>query len=81
MALSPSTATANQRGCLVTRQHPAAREQLQGADDQRDPAPGAQIAEHIVRVGHEYVRVGDRGDAVDQIEDANDEHQDGREED
>ena len=48
--------------------HAHRRQDLQPADDQRDPAPGAQAAEHVVGVGGEHVRVGDRGDAVDQVE-------------
>ena len=61
-------------GQLVARQHPGRRQQLQHADDQRDPAPAAQAAEHVVRIRGEYVRVGNRGDAVDQVE-AADDHQ------
>ena len=81
IALSPSTATPNQRAQLVARQHPGRRQQLQHTDDERDPAPGAQVAEHVVRVGGEHVRVGDRGDAVDQVETADDHQQDRREQD
>ena len=43
--------------------------------------PGAQVADHVVRVGDEDVRVGDRGDAVDHVEAAGHEQQDGREQD
>ena len=52
MALSPTSATANQ---LVARQHSARGQELQTADDQRDPAPDAQAAEHVVRVSGEDV--------------------------
>jgi hypothetical protein len=41
----------------------------------------ARDAEHIVRVGGEYVRVGDCGDAVDQVEAADDDQQNRREQD
>ena len=79
IALSPITATANQRGHLVSRQHPDSRHHLQCAEDERDPAPGPRVAEHVVRVGHEHVRISNRGDAIDQIEASGDKQQDGRE--
>jgi hypothetical protein len=76
MALSPTRATATQRASwLPARIPPAAR----SCDDERDPAPRTQIAEHVVRVGDEHVRVGDRGDAVDEVEEAKYQQQDGRE--
>jgi hypothetical protein len=55
---------------LVACQDPAGCEELQRTEDEGDPAPCAQIPEHVVRVGDEHVRIGDRGDAVDQVEDA-----------
>jgi hypothetical protein len=68
MALSPITATAKPARQLVAHHNSGRRQQLQDAEDQRDPAPSAQVAEHVVRVSDEHVRVGDRGDAIDQIE-------------
>lgn len=56
-------------------------QQLQRAEDESDPAPGSQVGEHVVRVGGEHVRVGDRGDAVDQVEAAGDQQHDRREQD
>ena len=63
-------------GQLVACQHPAGGQQLQDADDEGDPAPGAQAAEHVVGVGGEHVRVGHCRDAVDQVEAAHDDQQD-----
>ena len=39
MALSPTTATANQRRQLVAHQHGARRDELNGGDDRRDTTP------------------------------------------
>jgi hypothetical protein len=51
-------------GPVGYRKHPGRRQQLHHPDDQGDPAPCPQVAEHVVRVGDEHVRVGDRGDAI-----------------
>src|SRR5262249_35944633 len=42
---------------------------------------GAQVPEHVMGVGEEHVRVGDRGDAVDQVEKAEDHQHHRREKD
>ena len=57
-------------GQLVTCPHPEHRQQLHGAVDGHCPVPGPQVADHVVRVADEDVRVGDRGDAVEQVEEA-----------
>ena len=44
-------------GQLVTGQDPGRREQLQRAEDEGDPAPSAQIADHVMRVSDEEMRV------------------------
>ena len=68
-------------GRLVACQHAGGGQQLQGAEDEGDPAPGALVGEHVVGVGGEHVGVGDRGDALDHVEAADDQQQDGREQD
>src|SRR6185437_2026484 len=40
------------------------------ADDERDPGPGAQVAEHVVRVGGVEARLRQPHDAVDDAENA-----------
>ena len=79
MALSPIMATANQRAIWLPP-GPGGSEELRGAEDEGDPAPGPQVREHVVGVGGEYVGVGDRGDAVDQVE-AADDQEEGRQQD
>jgi hypothetical protein len=76
MALSPSTPTPNQPASWLPAITPAA------ARSCRAPQPqGVQAAEHVVRVGDEHVRVGDRGDAVGQVEAAGYQQHDRREQD
>src|ERR1700733_852104 len=70
MALRPITAYREPAGRLVADHYRDRGEDLQRAEDEGDPAPGAQVADHVVRVGDEYVRVGDRGNTVDQVEEA-----------
>jgi hypothetical protein len=81
MVLRPITATPNQRAAWLPRQYAERGEDLQRAEDERDPAPRAQVADHVMRVGDEYVRVGDRGNAVDQVEEAYRQQQHHREDD
>src|ERR1044071_5496627 len=57
-------------GGLVAGQYPDRGQGLEHAQDQGDPAPGAQVAEHVARVADEYAGPGDRGDAVDDVEQA-----------
>ena len=47
----------------------------QRPDDQRDPAPGTQAAEHEMRIGDEHVRAGDGSGTVDHVEAGDDGHQ------
>ncbi len=68
-------------GQLVTCPHPEHRQQLHGAIDGHCPVPGPQVADHVVRVADEDVRVGDRGDAVEQVEEADYRQQRGGEDD
>jgi hypothetical protein len=48
MALSPATATANQGGRLLTCPYTEGCEQLHGTEHGYDPAPGAQVAGHVL---------------------------------
>src|SRR5215831_17936373 len=66
-------------GYLVAGHYPGRHEQLQDADDEHGPAPGAHVADHVVRAGDEEVRFGDRDDAVDQVEEPEHQQEDGRE--
>ncbi|MBV8432257.1 MAG: hypothetical protein JO244_13910 [Solirubrobacterales bacterium] len=68
-------------GHLVAGKDPDRSQHLHDADDQSDPAPGPQAAEHVVRAAREHVRIGDRGDAVDQVEEADQAQQDSGEDD
>ena len=45
MALSPTTATANQRASWLPGSDAAGRDQLQDGEDEGDPPPGAQVAD------------------------------------
>ena len=49
-ALSAGTATSNQRASWLPVST-GRRQQGQDADDEGDPAPGVQVAEHVVRLG------------------------------
>ena len=48
--------------------------ELDDADDDRDPAPGVEAREHVLRVVEE-MSVADRGDAVDDVQRARDQQQ------
>jgi hypothetical protein len=62
-------------GHLVAYHYPDSGEELQDGKDEGNPAPGPQVAEHVVRVGHEHVRVRDGGDAVDHVPEADHQQQ------
>src|SRR3954449_1736719 len=52
---------------------------LEDADDQRDPPPGLEVAEDVLRVRDEELRIADRGNAVDHVQRARYHEQDARE--
>src|SRR3954452_13001859 len=60
---------------LATGEEREGGDQLEHAEDQRDPAPGVQAADDVGGVGGEELRVADRRDAVDDVEDPGDDQQ------
>ena len=52
------------------------REDLQDPKDERDPAPGVQVAQDVLLIVDEERRVADRCDPVDHVQYADDDHHD-----
>jgi hypothetical protein len=52
------------------------REDLQDAEDERDPAPGVHVAQDVLLIVDEERRVADRRDPVDDVQCADDHHHD-----
>jgi hypothetical protein len=66
----------NQRPNWPPRQNGEGREDLQNTEDQGDPAPGVQVAEDVLLIVDEELRVADRRDPVDHVQPADDHHYD-----
>src|SRR5690242_8485073 len=67
-------------GQLATVHQRQRRQSLGDAEGEHDPAPRAQVAEDVLRVADEEIRLGERDDAVDDVERSRAAEHDGREE-
>ena len=68
MTFTLAQATPNQRPQVAPRQIAKRGEELQNAEAEQEPAPSAEIAEHVTRVRDEEAGRADRGDPVQRVE-------------